>query len=155
MIENFFIDGYAVFDDPKLIELVPEYTMPETNQFQMIDIDLQRATDYVGETYINPFFNDYDQDRYSMFVGAELTSMQWHNDLIEGHNVFFLYYLTDINQDGELMIMSNNNVVGSIQPKKHRLVMLSQAPHVLHKVNPTNQVRVAINFGYRVEGLNF
>ena len=63
--------------------------------------------------------------------------MDWHNDLVEGCNLFFMFYLTDVTEGGELMFRVNNNATGIIQPKRDLLVMASQEAHVEHKVNFT------------------
>ena len=77
--------------------------------------------------------------------------MEWHNDLVEGCNLFFMYYLSDVTNGGELMFRVNNTPTGIIQPKKDLLVMASQEEHVEHKVNFTDQTRIACNFGFNVE----
>jgi len=155
MIDNFFTHGFVTFEDRSIEKMIPQYDMPQSNSFSMIDVNLNDMSSYVGSSYIAPYFPGYSDYTYSMFVGSEHSTMEWHNDLVEGYNTFFLYYLTTVDHGGELMIQCNDSVVGCVQPKKHLLVMLSQASHVKHRVNPTDQVRVAINLAYKVDGLNY
>ena len=62
-----------------------------------------------------------------------------------------MYYLSDVTKGGELMFRVDKTLTGIIQPKKDLLVMASQEAHVEHKVNFTNQTRIACNFGFNVE----
>jgi len=151
---DFIIKGYAQTIDKELYSFID---VPEVNdnQFEMLNIDINEANKYIVDKYVIPLFGNYNKTDHSIWKGSEDSTCEWHNDLREGYNIFFLYYMTDIKNNGELMVRMNNEKTGIIQPSKYDLIMLSQAPNVQHKVIHTDDVRIVANFMYDIDGLNY
>ena len=127
-LEEWSIDEYGV-------------QFPET-------VDLEPAMDYIGKVYVSRFFPSYTKGYRYLWNKTENQTMEWHNDLIEGCKGFFLYYMTDVTEGGEICFRVNGRETGMLQPKKHMLVMGSQEAHVEHKVNYTPQTRIVSNYGF-------
>jgi hypothetical protein len=114
------------------------------------DQDLNPAMDYIQNKYVQPIFGKNKKGYKALWNKSESSSMQWHNDLKEGPNLFFLYYLNDIQNGGEIKFRVYGIETGYLQAKRGLLVMGSQESHVEHKVEPTEETRIVANFGFYV-----
>jgi hypothetical protein len=156
-ISEFFVNGYSSTIDTKIYSLIDveldvlNWPIDEHKIRSPEYADLSNAHHYIAEKYIKPIAKKYEIGYNSIWEGVE-TAVGWHNDLIENeNNVFFMYYLTDIKNNGELCFRMNGVETGKIQPKKYVLVMGSQELNVQHKVIPTDEIRIACNFGFKVK----
>lgn len=114
------------------------------------DQDLNPAMDYLASKYVYPIFGENKRGYKALWNKSEASSMEWHNDLKEGPNLFFLYYLNDIQKGGEIRFRIYGIESGFMQAKKGLLVMGSQESHVEHKVEFTEETRIVANFGFYV-----
>ena len=158
MLEELRTYGYVEIVDTKVKGLISELPPldewiknPKFDMETPESVDLTQAHQYIGKTYVEPIATILDYGYSNLWNKSDEPSMEWHNDLVEGCNLFFMYYLSDVTNGGELMFRVNNIPTGIIQPKKGLLVMASQEEHVEHKVNFTDQTRIACNFGFNVE----
>tara|TARA_B110000208_G_C11680262_1_gene398454 strand:+ start:555 stop:1040 length:486 start_codon:yes stop_codon:yes gene_type:complete len=157
MIEDLQTKGYIEIVDTTIADTIPAF--PPLSEWSTTDeyveypqfVDLKPVHEYIGKTYVEPFATILDYGYNALWNKTDEPSMHWHNDLVEGCNLFFMFYLTDVTEGGELMFRVNNKVTGIIQPKRHLLVMASQEAHVEHKVNLTEQTRIVCNFGFNVQ----
>jgi hypothetical protein len=111
----------------------------------------------LGEKYVSIIDNDYKLGYNSIWNGTEISSCEWHNDLKEGPNLFFLLYYTDINEGcgGEIEFRRSETkqITGSITPKKYDVVMGSQELQWEHRVGHfkcPGMERITANFGFYV-----
>lgn len=151
---DFIMNGFTYTFDNQIESLIgdlPPIDLWETD-FEGVQhppgVDLNPAMDYIGETYVSEFFPKYTTGYKLLWNKSDSYTMDWHNDLVEGCNLFFLYYLTDVTEGGELCFRVNGVETGCIQPRKNMLVMGSQESHVEHKVNYTPQTRIVSNYGF-------
>ena len=151
---DLLVNGYKVFEDKKILFTlgkIPDIKEWEGDQVKSPKgFDLRLAQNYINNKYVAPVFGGAVFGYSNIWSGTDSNSKEWHNDLIEGCNLFFMYYLSDITEGGELCFRVNGKETGSIQPKKDMLVMGSQERYVEHKVNDCNQERIVCNFGYNI-----
>lgn len=113
--------------------------------------DLQVAHQYIADTYVSKFFDKVELGYNGIWDGGIKRDVdKWHNDLIEGCNLFVMLYLNDVTTGGQLCFKCNDIETGCIQPRKGLLVMGSQELHVVHKVSLTTEQRMVCNFGFNV-----
>lgn len=156
-IDDFIINGFTYKEDHEIINMIGKlpklsdwvYCKKESEVRYPENVSLQKAQSYIFEKYIMPFSSKYDKSYFYIWEGIATTI--WHNDLGEGCNLTFLYYLNDVRDGGEICFRVNKKETGYIKPKKGLLVMLSQDSRVEHKVNPTKEVRMVCNFGYNIK----
>lgn len=153
--EEYQIKGFTYTYDYDIIDLIGK--LPPTSEWLKDDeydveypanISLSSAMDYIGAKYVSQYFPNYSKGYNYLWNKTESATQVWHNDLVEGCKVFFLYYLTDVTEGGEICFRVNGVETGSLQPRKHMLVMGSQESHVEHKVNYTPQTRIVSNYGF-------
>lgn len=155
-ITDFYTKGYTSVIDDRLellienIHPITDWKVDSTGIRYPAHVNLENAHRYIAENYVYPIFGQSELGYKSIWEGTDTPSLKWHNDLVEGSNLFFMYYLTTVNNSGELCFRVNGIETGKIQPKKHLLVMGSQEAHVEHKVNPTTELRIACNFGFSI-----
>lgn len=151
---DFLIKGFTYTFDEEISSLIGK--LPPLDQWPRdvdgaefpVGVDLQPAMDYIDQTYVSMFFTGSTQGYSYIWNKTESKTMEWHNDLIEGSRVFFLHYMTDVTDGGEICFRVNGVETGCLQPKQHLLVMGSQELHVEHKANYTPQVRIVSNYGF-------
>lgn len=151
---DFLIKGFTYTYDYAIMDYIGN--LPPVDKWQKEDfglefppeVDLDPAMDYIGQTYVSQFFPNFTKGYRYIWNKTEDKTMEWHNDLVEGCKLFFLYYMTDITEGGEVCFRVNQIETGSLQPKKHMLVMASQELHVEHKANYTPQTRIVSNYGF-------
>jgi len=114
---------------------------------------MQDAQEYLGKTYVSLVDDTYTKGYRNIWKRSANTVMRWHNDLPEGYNLFFLCYLSDVNQGGEICFRSYGQETGCLQPRKGMIVMASQLEYIQHKVNPNppTETRMVTNFGFNLE----
>lgn len=154
-MSDFFIQGFTSTTDYVIMDLIGK--LPPLEEWILgdqdhatypIGVDLNPAMEYIAKTYVEPFFPNYTKGYQYIWNKSESKTMVWHNDLVEGYNLFFLYYMNDVTDGGEIQFRVNGIETGMIQPRKHLLVMASQELHVEHKVNYTPQPRIVSNYGF-------
>jgi len=156
-MSEYIIKGFTHTFDPYIEELIGELPPMEEWKGESYGgkypegVDLLPAQEYILEKYVKPNFRNPELGYRAVWTGIDRKTVPWHNDLPEGPNIFFMYYLTDITEGGELCFKVRDEVTGCIQPKRHMLLLGSQEPHIMHKVNLTDQIRTVCNFGYIVE----
>jgi hypothetical protein len=154
-LTDFQIKGFTYTFDYDIIDLIGE--LPPIDEWEIDDeydvqypenVDLAPAMDYISAKYMSEYFPNHTAGYKYLWCRTESSTMLWHNDLIEGCKVFFLYYLTDVTEGGEICFRVNKTETGFLQPRKHMLVMASQESHVEHKVNYTPEMRIVSNYGF-------
>lgn len=151
---DFLIKGFTYTFDAEVANLIGDLPpldqwVPDVHGAEFPDkINLDPAMDYIGQTYVSQFFPNYTKGYRYIWNKTESKTMEWHNDLIEGPKVFFLHYMTDVTDGGEICFRVNGIETGCLQPKKHLLIMASQELHVEHKANYTPQARIVSNYGF-------
>ena len=128
-----------------------------------IEAALSKTMKYLGEKYVALIDKDFKFGYKSMWNGTDSTSCEWHNDLIEGPNLFFLLYCNDMKKNcgGEIEFRKTDTkqVTGSILPKMYDVVIGSQKLSWEHRVAPfkcENIERIRVNFGFYVNyGFNY
>ena len=154
-LNDLLIKGYTFTYDGHVKKHVGQ--LPPMNEWQKDDsgvefpvgVDLSQAQQYLCDTYLKPFA-DVKFGYKNIWNKTDTPTTVWHNDLIEGSNIFFLYYLNDVKDGGEICFKVNNEQTGCIQPRQNLLVLASQEESVRHKVNHTNETRIVCNFGFKV-----
>lgn len=158
IMDDFFTKGFTYTFDHDLIKYIREEDLCNPHLWFRTDegtmyplgYDLSAAMDYVQEKYVTPIFGENQSGYNYIWNNIEKAVQVWHNDLVEGSNIVFLYYLTDVYIGGEIRFRVNGEETGSIQPRTGLLVMASQEAHVEHKVEPTDEVRILSNYGFYV-----
>jgi len=159
LVPELLMSGYKIFNDKEILHLLSDvphisswtanldssgvYTPPEK-------IDLGPVHDYIKDNYVDKYFNNSTKGYNNIWSSTETDSLEWHNDLVEGPNLFFMYYLNDVINNGEICFRVNGEETGKIKPKRGLLLMGSQELYVEHKVNYTNENRAVCNFGFYV-----
>jgi len=95
----------------------------------------------------------------SIWNGTEQSSCNWHNDLLEGANVFFLLYFTDMdpNNGGEIMFRNmeeNKRITAFHMPRKYDVILASQDLKFEHRVEHFRAPcveRITMNFGFNIK----
>lgn len=152
--EDYQLKGFTYTYDYDIMNLIgnlpplEEWSIDEYGVQFPENINLDAAMDYIGKVYVSQFFPSYTHGYRYLWNKTENQTMEWHNDLVEGCKVFFLYYMTDVTEGGEICFRVEGKETGSLQPKKHMLVMGSQESHVEHKANYTPQTRIVSNYGF-------
>tara|TARA_R110002073_G_scaffold276057_1_gene439910 strand:- start:300 stop:794 length:495 start_codon:yes stop_codon:yes gene_type:complete len=159
LVPELLISGYKIFNDKEILYLISDvppissWTIkPDTSgtYTPAEKINLEPAHDYIKDNYVDKYFNNSTKGYNNIWNSTEESSMLWHNDLVEGPNLFFMYYLNDVINNGEICFRINGEETGKIKPKKGLLLMGSQELYVEHKVNHTDETRVVCNFGFYV-----
>jgi hypothetical protein len=155
---DFFVKGYTQTYDYEILDLIGK--LPDLSEWNYCkeelvtrspkNINLKNCFPYISKNYVEKITQKYEIGYSYIWEGVHESSNVWHNDLIEGYNLFFMYYLTDVNCGGEICFRMNGEETGCIQPKKGLLVMGSQEKHVEHRVNFTEDIRIACNFGFKI-----
>jgi hypothetical protein len=158
IMDDFFTKGFTYTFDHDLIKHIREEDLCDPESwFQSdegpkypLDYDLSAVMEYLQETYVTPLFGESEKGYSYIWSRNEKSAQEWHNDLIEGPNLFFLYYLNDVYVDGEIRFRINGVETGRLQPRLGLLVMGSQESHVEHKAEPTTETRILSNFAFYV-----
>jgi len=123
---------------------------------------IKKTASLLHETYLSKYDNSVESKKliYSyLWNGTSSGSDVWHNDLIEGANVFFLLYFTDmqLGSGGEIMFRNmeqNKRVTCFHLPKKYDLILGSQDLKFQHRVEnfrKPNMERITLNFGFNIK----
>ena len=122
-----------------------------------IEDALSKTMKYLGDKYVTLIDKNFKLGCKSIWNGTEISNCEWHNDLIEGPNLFFLMYYTNMEKNcgGEIEFRKaeTKEVTGSILPKRHDVVIGSQKLSWEHRVAPfkcKNMERITANFGFYV-----
>ena len=144
------------------------YSIPWNYHLKGMRKKIKKTADLLYDTYLSKYEDPMDyfgnqNDRrliYSyIWNGTSSGSDVWHNDLIEGANVFFLLYFTDmeLGSGGEIMFRNmeeNKRVTCFHLPKKYDLILGSQDLKFQHRVEdfrkPSMQ-RITLNFGFNIK----
>lgn len=151
--EQFDTNGFTTTYDHRLYYLIPPADSEWVEEYEGFSypkqINLDEAATYLKRTYLP----DYAElGYYNYWEGSEPTAMEWHNDHIEGCDVFFIYFLNDVDIGGELMFRrTGGEITGMIQPRKHLLVKGSQKTSFEHIAVYSPEKRYVCNFGFKVE----
>jgi hypothetical protein len=160
MIMSDFIEkGFTHTFDYEILKHIREEDLRNPNEWLCDDhgmrypsrFDLTNAMDYIRNKYVYPLFGENEKGYNDIWNHSEPTVLVWHNDLKEGPNLFFLYYLTDVYKGGEIRFRVNGKETGHVQPRVGLLVMGSHESHVEHKVEPTLEDRIVSNYGFYVK----
>ena len=180
-----FDDGYMIESRPDLFKYVDD-TIPklswyfpkifenfliklfERQEFKDFDVPwnyhlhgmkrkMLKTANLLDEEYLPKGNNELIY--YSIWNGSDTSSYKWHNDLIEGANVFFLMYYTNmnLNEGGEIMFRNLNQdkrITCFHLPKKYDVLYGSQAKHFEHRVETLrepNVERITMNFGFKID----
>jgi len=102
-----------------------------------------------------PAFKSVVTGKIELWDGTEPTSCEWHNDLVEGWNLFALIYFNDMDPEngGSVSFKTPADDVYTVYPKYGTCVFVNMEPWYFHKVEPlcNPQPRVVLNICYRVE----
>lgn len=158
IMEDFFTKGFTYTFDYELVTHIREEDLRDPESWFQTDegtmyplgYDLSAAMDYLQHKYVTPLFGKNEKGYNYIWNHNEKTVQVWHNDLREGPNLFFLYYLNDVYSGGEIRFRVDGVETGQVQPRTGLLVMGSQEAHVEHKAEPTDETRILSNFGFYV-----
>jgi len=164
-VEELYITGFTSVEDTTVYDMVIphlkdcdwEFEDDEALWYPVMDQAFEdtmlKAHEYLGETYVSKLRPNYELGYRHLWERTAEPVLEWHNDLIEGCNVFFLVYLTDVNVGGEICFRAHGQPTGMISPRKGLVVMASQHEYVQHKVNPhpETEKRMLCNFGFDVK----
>ena len=151
--QEFLELGCTICYDFKLLDMIPaptdDWISENTGLSYPKEYNLDQAAYYISDKYL-PLHAKLGY--YNYWEGSEPTAMEWHNDHIEGCDVFFIYFITDVNKGGELMFRkTGGNITGIIQPRRGLLVKGTQKVDFEHIAVYTNELRYVCNFGFKVE----
>lgn len=157
-LDEFFTNGFTYTFDYDVIKYIREEDLRDPDSWFQSDeglkyplnYDLSAVMDYLQEKYVTPFFGKSEKGYNYIWSNNEKSAQEWHNDLIEGPNLFFLYYLNDVYTDGEIRFRVNGVETGNLQPRLGLLVMGSQESHVEHKAEPSTETRIVSNYAFYV-----
>lgn len=159
IMSDFFSKGFTYTFDHEVVKYIREEDICDPDSWFQTDegttyplgYDLTEAMNYIRDTYVTPLFGENKSGYSYIWNHNEKTVQVWHNDLREGPNLFFLYYMTDVYNGGEIRFRVNGKETGHVQPRVGLLVMGSQELHVEHKAEPTNETRILSNYGFYVD----
>jgi hypothetical protein len=166
---DFIMKGHSVFyckEDFVYIEKTledVEWIQDEEKCFRyhlqndLVDPALEKTQLILGKKYVSSVDKNYKLGYRSLWNGTEISSCSWHNDLMEGPNLFFLMYLTRLEENvgGEIQFRhsATKEITGSILPQKYKIVVGSQELKWEHRVVPfkyDKMERITANFGFYV-----
>jgi len=91
------------------------------------------------------------QNPYGLWDGVEPSSSEWHNDHIEGGNMFALIYFdsmpTDGSYGGSLSVKSPANII-TLYPQRGDIVFVSHADCIHHKAESSTIQRRVMNMAF-------
>lgn len=93
----------------------------------------------------------YDENSpYNVWDGVDSDSATWHNDALEGGNIFMLLYFDNVPEDkgGKLSIKMNDEIVTSLHPQRGDIVFISNEPNVYHIVERSSIKRRLANLTF-------
>lgn len=173
LINDLFIKGFHKTNSKEMFVFLEEL-LPKLDWIQNHDEDyryitpttvseeaLSKTMKLLHDKYVSPISSEVEYGYSSIWNGAEKTTCEWHNDLIEGPNLFFLLYLNDIKPGcgGDISFRDahTKEVTGSVIPKKYDIVIGSQNLKWDHKVGTLKcgpMDRFVANFGFKVHDLD-
>ena len=158
ILHDFLTRGFTYTFDHELVKHILAKDLHDPDSWIETDdgiavppeYDLTDSMLYIKNKYVSPIFGESKNGYNSIWNKNESTVQVWHNDLREGPNLFFLYYMTNVYKGGEIRFRVNGIETGCVQPRVGLLVMGSQESHIEHKAEPTNEARVLSNYGFYV-----
>lgn len=139
--------GYAKFNDPEMFIWVNLYLnfipkVKRESSWHPIGgkFLLTRTQDILAEKYLDGF--SYTNGYCDAWSGIDSLTDKWHNDGREGCNTAFLMYMSDLPEEvgGGLSVKHiDDKTHTTIWPKKYDIVVLNQADHFIHRVEPMKQ----------------
>lgn len=134
-LTEFFTRGWICFEEPNL-HLREDFTT------------------YLANKYLSMFPSWELIECFENFKVEEWDKItEWHNDGKFGMNITFLYYIDEMSpKTGGAIFIRNETVTEMIYPKSGTLIMMSQKPNVLHRVEPCSIQRHMFNIDFAVKG---
>jgi hypothetical protein len=111
----------------------------------LYSIHYQLATDIV-----EPNFENYTVDKRRMWEGVNLDATNWHNDLSEGPNCFFLLYHSEMIKDG-FIHFRNKCEEFTVVPKPGVLIAVNCENGFEHRADKSKQQRVISSYCFNVK----
>jgi hypothetical protein len=170
MTNNFLYDikekGFFVFDFSKNIEFFQmdkikfkwegKYNLRENvpvNMLTEIKQMLNILHHEIDETILKGEVKNSEILNNRLWEGFSEETDMWHNDIVDGPNLFFLLYFDDMTKinDGALWIKNEFEEV-RILPKPGTLVALNQEkPSFLHKAERSIARRIVAGFDFFID----
>jgi hypothetical protein len=170
MNENFLYDiknrGFFIFDFSENINLIDinkikfeweeKYNLRENVPINMLNEikNMLNILHYeIDEKILKGNVKKSEISNNRMWEGFSEETDFWHNDIVDGPNLFFLLYFDDMTKtnDGALWVKNEKEEI-RILPKSGTLVCLNQDnPNFLHKAEKSKFRRVVASFDFFVE----
>ena len=162
---DFYTKGFQVFDGTKYSQQIDisnvnwEYEggvgndyHPSNNldflNFSLCTVHYQIALDIVESNV-----KEYTIDKRRIWEGVNPNAAEWHNDLREGPNCFFLLYHSNMLSDG-LIHFRTNGQEWSLVPVNGLLVSVNCDLKFEHRAEPSKKQRVISAYCFNLKGLN-
>jgi hypothetical protein len=123
------------------------------------NVELDKSIDLINSNLIemlNQNFKSVQVGKKELWEGTEPTSCVWHNDLVEGWNLFALVYFNDMTEEtgGSISFKNAEEEIYTVYPKYGTCIFVNMMPWYYHKVEQVkvfNIKRVVLNCCYNVE----
>jgi len=158
-------NGYFLTDVTDLLSLSPdinriEYveqldsTLRPVNYNNIIE-QLKPLRQEIGDKILNPIFGSYQAGRILFWDRVSDDSTVWHNDHIEGYNLFALVYFDTMTPGigGQIHIRNPQGQVSSHLPVRGDCIVVNMKPGYDHRADqtrPRTATRRVANFRYNV-----
>jgi hypothetical protein len=166
-IKDFYTKGYAHFYEPELASMINVDDVDFVyHQERLRDNfrdgfskqvvqQMDLATAYLTEKYIDKISNDYEFMNYVIWEGTDADSSLWHNDGFEGGNVFFLMYFDDQKEEsgGEVQFKWPGGGPDTYYPRKGDVMILNQTSGFFHRASKSGITRRNSSFTFNVKDL--
>jgi hypothetical protein len=165
VVDALISKGFYKFDASELLSRVdisnvtwveddaPNVFIPMDDE--TLDDQLREFNSNLIEMFGNAFAT-VTTGKIELWDGTEPTSCEWHNDLIEGWNLFALIYFNEAvpNNGGAVMfksIIDDSEYI--VYPSYGTCVLVNMQPWYFHRVVPQvkHQQRVVLNICYNIK----
>src|SRR5210317_1002697 len=164
MLDNFFINGYQIFNEPQLGSMINTTGLTwkkehnhnyVQNATPLLEAGLTNIHYAIAKKYVEPCFSEYEMLGHKMWEGVDEYSTFYHNDLVEGPNMFFLLYFSDMDclQEGAIYFKQNTGEEFKYYPKKYDLIAVNCSTQFQHKADKTKHERILTDYNFYVKGL--
>jgi len=118
-----------------------------------LNFRLNVVSQYIKNTYVDPYWENAEFLKYTVWDGVDRDNQGWHTDMFEEYDIFFLLYNDDTHADtgGSIQFKWKEDgefVEKIIQPVRGSLFCVSNARGFWHRAESTNITRRVASFDF-------
>lgn len=167
-INNIYERGFVQLHEPAGLDIIQidRYTLLNTEERSrdntINDVPSDLATrlttfgHYLKSQYIDPEWPEAKYNKFIVWEGVDKDNQGWHTDMFENYDIFFLYYLDDMNEDtgGSISfkwgLLDGQENTAKFYPKAGDLFMVNNMRGFWHKAESCPIKRRVASFDFNV-----